>query len=77
MSEFWALVDDEFGVGRGRSLVKDQVLALLSYRTAQSALDAGDDLREIWLALCAEMDVPASRHWGRKEPRRQAPARRP
>jgi hypothetical protein len=66
-SEFWALVDDEFGESRGRALVKDQVLQGLRFRTAQAALSAGDDLRDIWFALCDEMDVPQGRRWGRTE----------
>jgi recombination protein RecA len=40
--------------------------------TGEQALDAGVPPREIWLALCAEMDVPDDRRYGvgRLEPRR-------
>lgn len=71
MSEFWDLVDDEFGALHGRSLIRDQVLAGVGYRTAQQALDRGDEPREVWAALCDEMDVPAARRWGRDEMRRR------
>ena len=66
-SEFWGLVDDEFGVGRGRTLVRDQVLSGVGFRTAAEALESGADAREVWFALCREMEVPQERWWGRAE----------
>jgi hypothetical protein len=74
-SEFWALVDGEFGPGRGRALVRDHVVGGLRHRTPQQALDDGEDLRTVWLALCTDLEVPPERHWG--PPEHQAkPARR-
>ncbi|KQY97082.1 DUF3046 domain-containing protein [Microbacterium sp. MEC084] len=69
-SEFLRAVDEEFGA-RGASLLSDLVLPGIG-RTADQALDDGVPPREIWLALCAETDVPASRRYGagRLEPRR-------
>lgn len=70
-SEFLRAVDAEFA-GRGSALISDLVLSGLG-RTASDALDAGVPPREIWLALCAETDVPIER-WhgaGRLEPRRR------
>ena len=74
-SEFLRAVDAEFGA-RGPTLVSDLVLGSLSSRTAAEALEAGIPPRSIWLALCAEMDVPdARRHGvGRLEPRRDRSA---
>ena len=71
-SEFLRAVDDEFG-GRASSLVSDLVLTQLDGRTADEALDAGVPPRDIWLALCAETDVPVERRHGagRLEPRRR------
>ncbi|MBP2378514.1 hypothetical protein JOF42_002009 [Microbacterium phyllosphaerae] len=71
-SEFLRAVDAEFG-GRGPSLVSDLVLTQLSGRTADQALDDGVPPRDIWLALCAETDVPAERRHGagRLEPRKR------
>ena len=63
-SDFWRLVDDEFGVGYGRTLVRDQVLSRLGHRTGEAAMAEGEDLRSIWFALCEEMAVPADRWWG-------------
>lgn len=71
-SEFLRAVDDEFGA-RASLLVDDLVLAGLGDLTAAQAMDAGVPPREVWLALCAEMDVPLDRRYGvgRLEPRRR------
>jgi len=63
-SEFWTLVEDEFGSAHGRALVRDHVLRGLGYHTAEQALAAHTDPREVWLALCEELDVPAERRLG-------------
>lgn len=70
-SEFDRAVRDEFG-SRGSYLVSDLVLSAIGDRTAAEALSAGERPREVWLALCAEMDVPLARRHGagRLEPRR-------
>ncbi|WP_309129319.1 DUF3046 domain-containing protein [Microbacterium sp.] len=70
-SEFLRAVEDEFG-GRATALTHDLVLGALGM-SALDALDAGVPPREIWLALCAETDVPAERRYGvgRLEPRRR------
>ena len=69
-SEFLRAVDDEFG-SRAIAMTHDLVLSGIGM-TALDALDAGVDPREIWLALCADADVPATRRYGvgRIEPRR-------
>ena len=72
VSEFWTLVDDEFGRAYGRSLAADQVLLALEDRTPVQALDAGVDPKVVWLALCDAMDVPEQRRLGRdRAPRRR------
>ncbi|MDZ8171317.1 DUF3046 domain-containing protein [Microbacterium xanthum] len=70
-SEFRRAVDDEFGA-RGGALLDDLVIPGIGDRTATDALDAGIPPREVWLALCVEMDVPEARRHGvgRLEPRR-------
>jgi hypothetical protein len=65
MSEFWTLVDDEFGRAQGRALVRDHVVGALGHRTAEQALEAGEEPREVWLALVADLEVPQERWWGR------------
>ncbi|GAA2927762.1 DUF3046 domain-containing protein [Microbacterium luteolum] len=71
-SEFLRAVETEFQA-RASSLVNDLVLGALGNRTAVEALADGAPPRDIWLALCAEMDVPDNRRHGvgRQEPRRR------
>jgi hypothetical protein len=76
MSEFWTLMDDEFGPAQGRALVRDHVVGTLGHRSAEQALAAGDDPREVWLALCDDLQVPQERRWGKVEQRRR-PGRSP
>ncbi len=64
MSEFWRLVTDEFGEVHGRTLVRDHVVGGLGHRSAERALDDGEEPRAVWLALCQEMEVPEHRRWG-------------
>lgn len=70
-SEFNRAVSDEFGL-RGDALVVDLVLPAVGGRTAAEAMKAGVPPREVWLALCAETDVPLERRYGagRLEPKR-------
>ncbi len=63
-SEFWRLMDDEFGAGYARSVASDQVLAALGSRTAAEALEAGVPPREVWAAVCEAMHVPEERRLG-------------
>ena len=69
-SEFDRAVNDEFGL-RGDALVVDLVLPGVGGRTSSEALKAGVPPREVWLALCAETDVPLERRYGagRLEPK--------
>jgi hypothetical protein len=66
-SEFWELVDGEFGRAHGRTLVRDHVLFRLGNRTAEQALEDGESVREVWFALCDALDVPQSRRWGQEQ----------
>ena len=66
ISDFWRLMDDEFGAGYARSLARDHVLAALGNRTPMQALESGTAPREAWLALCADMDVPKERWLGKE-----------
>lgn len=68
MSEFWRLVEEEFGSGYGRVLIDSHVLAEAGYRTGGEALAAGVAPREVWRALCVEMEVPKERWLGKDRP---------
>ncbi|WP_334147457.1 DUF3046 domain-containing protein [Microbacterium sp.] len=71
-SEFLRAVEAEFD-GRAPALVNDLVLSPLAGRTAAEALADGTPPRQIWFALCDEMDVPEARRHGagRLEPRKR------
>lgn len=71
-SEFDRAVRDEFGP-RGGALIADLVLSAVGDRTAVEALASGYPPREVWLALCAETDVPPERRYGagRLEPKKR------
>ena len=64
-SEFWQLLEDEFGAAYARTVARDVVVDILGGRTAEQALAAGARPREVWTALCDTMEVPAERRWGR------------
>ena len=64
-SEFWRLMDDEFGAGYARSVARDQHLSSLGSRTPSEALDAGEAVKDIWLAVCEAMEVPQERRHDR------------
>jgi hypothetical protein len=70
VSRFWTLLEDEFGAAYAGSLARSHVMAALGGRTATEALDAGVPPRDVWLALCADMDVPEGRRHGRDVPKR-------
>ncbi|MCW2133553.1 MULTISPECIES: DUF3046 domain-containing protein [Crystallibacter] len=65
ISDFWRLMDDEFGPGYSRVLAADLVLTGLGGRTAMAALEAGIPPKSVWLAVCEMQDVPAERRLGR------------
>ena len=62
-SELIRAVEAEFGA-RGDALVADLALSALGHRTAAEALSEGVPAGEVWLALCAETDVPPARRYG-------------
>ena len=73
--EFWLLADEVFGPTYARSLARDLVIDALDGRSAAQAIEAGDEPRTVWHALCDAMDVPDERRWG-ADGRRPAPPRR-
>lgn len=63
-SEFDRAVADEFGAVYGASLLRDLVIESIGGRTCAQALRDGAAPRDVWLALCREMDVPDARRHG-------------
>ncbi|GGO91541.1 hypothetical protein GCM10012280_39670 [Wenjunlia tyrosinilytica] len=50
-----------FGEAYADSFARDHVMSQLGGRTVMEALDAGWDAKDVWRAVCAAMDVPASK----------------
>ncbi len=65
MSDFWRLMDDEFGAGYSRTLATSLVLAEVGGVTAAEALDKGAAPKMVWQAICKMQDVPPERWLGR------------
>ena len=65
ISDFWRLMDDEFGAGYSRVLSSSLVLRGVGGRTADQALSAGVPPKQVWLAVCDVQDVPPERRLGR------------
>ncbi len=70
-SEFWQLMDDEFGSAYARTLARELVMSGLGERTAEQALAGHEDARAVWWAVCDAMDVPPERRWGPDDVRRR------
>ena len=60
LTEFHSRAEEAFGRVRADYLVRSHHLAACGGRTAAQALEVGDDVKTVWLALCEEMDVPES-----------------
>jgi hypothetical protein len=56
---------DEFGVDYSQVLIRDLALTELDDRTGKACLDAGEDPKDVWLAICAATGVPKERWHGK------------
>jgi hypothetical protein len=63
LSEFWALMEQEFGPTYARTLAAGHVLHGLGDRTATEAIEQGVPVRSVWFALCDDMQVPEERRF--------------
>jgi len=61
LTEFWALMREQFGDVYAESLAKDYVLSNLGERTVNKALADGEDAKVVWRAVCETFNVPQSR----------------
>ena len=61
LTHFRRLMDDEFGAVRAGSITRDHVFGGLGGRTADAAIEAGEDPRDVWRAICVEFEVPPDR----------------
>ncbi|MCP2256756.1 Protein of unknown function (DUF3046) [Streptoalloteichus tenebrarius] len=58
---FRRLMADEFGEVRAETIARDHVLSSLGGRTVDEALEAGQEPKEVWQAICDAFDVPFER----------------
>lgn len=57
LTEFWGRMEARFGGAYARSVAADYRLPQFG-RTIQEALDSGVPVKQVWLAVCDEFDVP-------------------
>ncbi len=53
-------MDELLGPAYARSWAADVVLATLGGRTVDEALGQGDDTKDVWRAVVAHLELPAS-----------------
>lgn len=70
LSHFNTLMTDEFGLAYSQVISRDLVLGALGDRTAEQAIAAGEDPKEVWLALCEANNVPKERWAGKPQPKK-------
>lgn len=63
LSEFWDLMEQEFGAGYAGVVARTQSLGSLQGRTVDEAMADGLPVRRIWEAVARDMDVPPEHHW--------------
>ena len=59
-SEFWERIDTHLGPAYGKVWADTQVLQQLGGRTPREALDAGVLPQQVWRAVHAALELPAS-----------------
>jgi hypothetical protein len=59
LTEFWRRMQERFGVTYAASVAADYRLTQLG-ATINEALASGVEAKEVWRAVCAEFDMPAS-----------------
>jgi hypothetical protein len=58
LTDFWERMATRFGPAYAESVARDQVIGRLGNRTAHQALAEGEDVREVWLAVCEHFEIP-------------------
>lgn len=57
---FWERMRAHFGETSADTFARDHVMSELGGRTVIQALDDGWEAKDVWRAVCAAMEVPAS-----------------
>lgn len=58
LTDFWWRMERAFGTGYADSVARDQVLEELGSRTVHQALEAGEDVKDVWRAVWAHFELP-------------------
>jgi hypothetical protein len=61
LTEFWRRMDEHLGAAYARSWAADTVLAELAGRTVVEALEQGEAAKDVWRAVVAHLELPATR----------------
>ena len=64
LSEFRELMNDEFGPGYAEVIAKDLALTEHGDKSGEELIAAGEDPKDVWLAICRQSGVPKSRWHG-------------
>lgn len=72
LSQFHQLVEEEFGAGFAAVVLADTRLTEKSDKTPLELVAAGDDPKEVWLALCSHLGVPKERWHGKTKTKQHA-----
>ena len=59
LTDFWERMEQHLGPAYARSWAHDMVLAQLGARTVDQALAAGEDTKDVWRAVAANLELPA------------------
>ena len=59
-TEFWSRMEHALGTGYARAWASQFVMADLGGRTAQEALDSGEEPKVVWRAVWRALDLPDS-----------------
>lgn len=74
-SEFWALCSEVFGVDYAPTLARELALDAFDSLSPIQALEAGEQPRDVWHAMCDQMSIPPDERVG-ADPSRVVPRRR-
>jgi Protein of unknown function (DUF3046) len=58
LTDFWARMEEHFGASYAPSVARDQIIGRLGGRSVNDALEAGEDPKRVWLAVCEHFEIP-------------------
>jgi Protein of unknown function (DUF3046) len=58
LTVFWERMRAQFGEAYAESVAQDHVMSALDGRTVNQALADGEDVKQVWLAVCDAFRLP-------------------